>query len=187
MDPEPKAKSKSVSLAPDLWEQIEAKASKEYGGNRSAYIRDLAKQNLSNDQGTGSLGEKDVLLKLAERYHPTITEELQHQLLISFTEKPINQAKVLMLFLDALHDALGDYFNPELKFKLLSKVEWEKLDPNDILSLAEIARKNMSPELRSAIAAQSQQLNEGTSSRVKKKTQSSGSHPGPAAPVPDSA
>lgn len=43
-----KAKSKSVSLVPQLWEQIETKAAATYGGNRSTYIRELIEQDLYN-------------------------------------------------------------------------------------------------------------------------------------------
>lgn len=43
---ETKAKSKSVSFLPELWETIETVAEKGYGSNRSAYLRQLVERDL---------------------------------------------------------------------------------------------------------------------------------------------
>jgi len=47
MDEDPKAKSKSVSFLPDLWVTVEEIAGKRYGGNRSAYLRELVERDLN--------------------------------------------------------------------------------------------------------------------------------------------
>lgn len=64
----PKAKSKSVSLLPILWEKVEEKALKSHEGNRSSYIRKLVERDLAGpDQGPDALS-------------PTIIEDLAARL-----------------------------------------------------------------------------------------------------------
>lgn len=64
---EPKAVSRSVSLLPELWERVEAKAAADWGGNRSAYIRSLAERDL--EESPPLLGG-DPLLHLVRLIRP---------------------------------------------------------------------------------------------------------------------
>lgn len=54
-----KAKSKSVTLTPSLWEDVEKYAFTFYGGNRSQYIKDLIKADLKNKNEPSELPTKE--------------------------------------------------------------------------------------------------------------------------------
>jgi hypothetical protein len=67
-DSEPKAKSKSVTLMPDLWERVEKRASRpEYSGNRSLYIRELLLRDLDGSSPAGSnLSTPTIMVDLTQ-------------------------------------------------------------------------------------------------------------------------
>lgn len=108
-----KSISKSVSLEPALWERIEAKAETKWGGNRSAYLRDLATADL---EGKISPQSDSVLSDLTRVFHPTIEKEIvgHHG----------NQGRIIARFLDALAEAFKrKEFDPEAPFALYNSAE----------------------------------------------------------------
>jgi hypothetical protein len=90
-----KSKSKSVSLEPELWDRVETKASADYAGNRSAFIRELVVAALDGQEPTSL---KDVIVDLARRLRPDRAEHLERSLLNT------DQAKLMGRILEALDD-----------------------------------------------------------------------------------
>lgn len=108
-----KSISKSVSLEPSLWERVEAKAKTKWGGNRSAYLRDLATADL---EGKISPQSASVLADLTRVFHPTIEKEI-----VGHTG---NQGRIIARFLDALAEAFKrEEFNPEAPFSLYNSAD----------------------------------------------------------------
>lgn len=66
-----KARSKSVSLVPSLWEKIEHKAATEFGGNRSEYFRQLAEDDLAGKVQEAAPTSPHILDELARGVAPT--------------------------------------------------------------------------------------------------------------------
>jgi hypothetical protein len=76
-----KAKSKSVSLLPRLWEQVEAKAEASYRGNRSDYFRELAERDLNGVPQSHEALAPSVLVDLAKSLcGPLVAKELELKL-----------------------------------------------------------------------------------------------------------
>lgn len=103
-----KAKSKSVSLLPSLWDQVEAKAKKSYGGNRSTYIRELVLADLEGRaQPLPAADSPELLLQLYQQYAPALIPELRRAL----QEQPArDQSRILHYLLDSLLDYLVDHY-----------------------------------------------------------------------------
>ena len=98
-------------------EKAEARAKKIAKGNNSLYVKQLILADLAGSGPDLSEGT-DVITKLAHHYHPTIAEALAVQLSIGEGEKPVNQARAIMRFLEALNQALEGQFNPEQPYHL---------------------------------------------------------------------
>lgn len=62
-----KAKSKSVSLLPSLWEKVEEKSLKSHEGNRSSYIRRLVERDLAEQGSAPDALSPKIMEELAER------------------------------------------------------------------------------------------------------------------------
>lgn len=111
---ETKALSKSVSLLPALWDRVEAKASKAFGGNRSSYFRSLAEADLGR---TGEGAGSNALVELARRYHPGIAEDLNALCFEKDGVTPrISQSQLLNRLLEATALALRAQKETEERF-----------------------------------------------------------------------
>lgn len=101
---EEKAKSKSVSLVPSLWLQVEAKAAAEYGGNRSDYLRTLVEQDLAGAVSIPAASDPRFLEKLFAAILPSRAERF-HRLWDTRTklsESPPSQAEMVEALLRTL-------------------------------------------------------------------------------------
>lgn len=131
-DESSKARSKSVSLPPALWTEIEEHAAKHYGGNRSAYLRELYERDKAGRSQRVSAISKTVIEDLARIYLPTRADQLADELVRGSRNDPnatINQPVVIENFLAALLRALRETtFEPEAPFELADKARvkgWE--------------------------------------------------------------
>jgi hypothetical protein len=96
-----KAKSRSVALPPYLWKTVDDKVDQDFGGNRSAYFRQLVVQDLM------ALAEpaagRGPLLALISKYHPTLATEAN--LIVTQDRNaglpPFSQEKLIARLLEA--------------------------------------------------------------------------------------
>lgn len=101
-DEDDKAKSRSVALQPQLWIKVDAKVDARFGGNRSAYFRQLVEADMADSlPGDG----KTVLVDLARRYHPALAPELE-RLCVAPDGPLVNQARVLARLLETVATTL---------------------------------------------------------------------------------
>ena len=70
-----KAKSKSVSLQPELWDRAEAKAARHYGSNRSSYIRTLIENDLAGAETSPNPTDERAVETLVSAYAPALAQE----------------------------------------------------------------------------------------------------------------
>lgn len=65
-----KAKSRSISLNPDEWTQVDAIVEREYGGNRSRYFQALHQREINRRKAAGEYtgGEETVVAESAGAY-----------------------------------------------------------------------------------------------------------------------
>ena len=105
-----KAKSKSVSLFPALWEKVEKKAKSEYSGNRSNYIRELIEADLEADPETNTpeLTLNKCIIEIAHQFLP------RHVPYIARNLEGRDQGEILEQFLKTLSgktnlDVFKDY------------------------------------------------------------------------------
>lgn len=138
-----KARSKSVSLPPALWDEIEAHAAKHYGGNRSAYIRTLFERDRDGQSQRASALSKTVLEDLARIYIPTRADQLIDELVRPAKADPsaaINQPVVIENLLTALLRALREPgFESEAPFELADKARVQKWEKDSNARLSELA------------------------------------------------
>jgi hypothetical protein len=105
----PKAKSKSVSLLPSLWERVEEKALKSHEGNRSSYIRKLVERDLAETNDVPDALSSTIIEELAERLGGALlAADLRRSL------QGLEQPRVLLKLLQT--QACGDFsqFSPQL-------------------------------------------------------------------------
>lgn len=143
-DAEQKSKSKSVSLPPDMWDRIEARASARYGGNRSAYLRELVERDERGEAQRVSALSATVLQDLAAVYLPTRAAQLTDELVRPAKANPadaIDQPVVVENFLGGLLRALREPgFEPEAPFDLAdaaTRARWDKITSERIAELAD--------------------------------------------------
>lgn len=91
---DPKAVSKSVSLLPDLWERVDAKAKASHG-SRSDYIRELITADMQPDKLPGT-ADSDCLVRLCEAFAPTYTGEMRK--MVNGLDQPKALESLLKLF-----------------------------------------------------------------------------------------
>jgi Arc/MetJ-type ribon-helix-helix transcriptional regulator len=144
-DSEIKSKSKSVSLPPDMWERVEATATKRYGGNRSAYLRELVERDERGESQRTTAISPTILQDLAAIYLPTRAAQLTDELVRPAKADPantINQPVVLENVLAAILRALRDpAFEPEMPFELADKARIEKWEAISDARLGALAAK----------------------------------------------
>ena len=92
-----KAKSKSVSLLPSLWEKVEQRASEDFGGNRSDYIRKLVDADISG-RNVGDPTSRSALEDLAEAFVPVLAPEIREWAQKRDANQPLYLAGLLEAF-----------------------------------------------------------------------------------------
>ena len=101
MTEEPKAKSKSVSLLPELWEKVEAKALEGFSGNRSRYFQQLVENDLAGtSRATPEATGENILVELAERLRPERAAKLKAHLASYLVAQPEMLGKVIEAIAD---------------------------------------------------------------------------------------
>lgn len=146
MEPdEPKKNvSKSVSLPPDMWDRVEARASAHYGGNRSSYMRMLVERDEKGMTQRQTSISATILQDLAALYLPTRAAQLGDELMRPAKANPaaaIRQPVVIEQFLAALLRALSEPgFEPELPFDLADKARIARWDSESATRQADLAR-----------------------------------------------
>lgn len=147
---EDKAKSKSVSLQPDLWAQVEARAAQTHGKNRSAYIRDLVEADLAGK--TAAAIRDDAIVALAKVYTPAMASGFEKRAVTALlVGKSFNQPLILARLLEGLDHALDrDSFDPERAFGLYNSVEQLRaaLGPKGLATAAALMAGLEDPEVR---------------------------------------
>jgi hypothetical protein len=95
-----KAKSRSVALPPYLWKGVDDKVDQDFGGNRSAYFRQLVVQDIMALEPGPNRGP---LLALISKYHPTLATEAN--LIVTKDRNaglpPFSQEKLIARLLEA--------------------------------------------------------------------------------------
>lgn len=138
-----KAKSKSVSLPPSMWDEVEAYAAEHHGGNRSAYLRLLYERDKAERAKRRSPVSPTILEDLARVYIPTRADQLIDELVKPGAKDPaaaINQPVVMEQLLVALLRALKvKDFEPELPFDLADKARVEKWESDSEARLGALA------------------------------------------------
>lgn len=136
--------SKSVSLPPDMWERVEARAAARYNGNRSSYVRMLIERDERGESQRQTSISPTILQDLAAIYLPTRAAQLGDELMRPAKADPaaaIRQPVVIEQFLAALLRALSEPgFEPELAFDLADKARIAKWDSESAERQAQLAR-----------------------------------------------
>lgn len=97
-----KAKSKSVALLPTLWAEVDAIVDAEYGGNRSAFFRELVEAKFAEKDPSRGLGP---LVDFAQRNHPGLAGQIYR--LVQDIEGPrFSQHKIAARMVEMLLDLL---------------------------------------------------------------------------------
>lgn len=149
-----KSVSKSVSLPPDMWDRVEARAAAHYGGNRSSYMRMLIERDEKGEGMRQTAISATILQDLATLYLPTRAAQLGDELMRPAKTDPaaaIRQPVVIEQFLAALLRALSEPgFEPEAPFDLADKArvrKWDEESAERQKQLAQSLAKFLKPGL----------------------------------------
>ncbi len=114
-------KTVSVYLQEDMHTRAMAnRVTPKFDGNFSSYAAALIEDDLA---GTPDVTAKQPIVALAKMFNPTLAKSLEQQLLVGHEKTPVEQGRVIALFLEALHHALKRNFNPEATFQLWASEE----------------------------------------------------------------
>jgi metal-responsive CopG/Arc/MetJ family transcriptional regulator len=97
---EEKAKSKSVSLPPEMWKAVEGVAERTHAGNRSAFFYDIVKRELSGADWIPNTLSTTILVDMTRRLLGDLTAEEMERIMAGYDQRK-ELAALLRLTLEA--------------------------------------------------------------------------------------